>query len=117
MRSEIRNTNGSVLVLLGAGASIDAGVLHTSRMISDINNMLVNNPDWVKYEPIYKHLKNLYGKEYNLEDGSIAHGDLNIEQLVGNLTELLLLLNGEHILYPFLKAGLTYSKIFMGLKM
>ena len=114
MRSEIRNTNGSVLVLLGAGASIDAGVLHTSRMISDINNMLANNPEWVKYRPIYKHLKNLYGKEYSSEDGSIAHGDLNIEQLVGNLTELLLLLNGEHILYPFFKSWIDLFQNLYG---
>lgn len=113
MRSEIRNTNGSILLLLGAGASVDAGVLHTSRMMSDINEMLNSNPDWVKYKPIYEHLKKLYGKSYE-EGGKTCYSDLNIEQLVGNLTELLLLLNGEHTLYPFFKSWIDLFQNLYG---
>ncbi len=103
-RTEIRNSNGSVVLLLGAGASIDANIPHTAKMISLINSLLAEDDEWKLYKPIYQHLKQLYGiTHWDKETGTPTHDDLNIEELVSILDELLSLFDGRHSLYPFFK--------------
>lgn len=103
-RTEIRNSNGSVILLLGAGASIEAKIPHTAMMIDLINKLLAEDDEWKMYRPVYEHLKKLYGNP-NLDknSGVITYGDLNIEELVSILDELLSLFDGRHPLYPFFK--------------
>ncbi|GAA4418555.1 hypothetical protein GCM10023187_52080 [Nibrella viscosa] len=112
MRSALRSTNGSIILLLGAGASLEAGVPHTAKMIQEINELLnTESGDWKSYKPIYDHLKKLYGK-VELSDGSVEYRDLNIEDLVSNLDELVLLLDGTHNLSPFFK---DFTELFKNL--
>jgi NAD-dependent SIR2 family protein deacetylase len=110
--SILSGTSGSVIVLLGAGASVNAGVPHTQKMIADINDML--NKDWEKYKPIYEHLKKLFGKESRNNDREIVYDDLNIEKLFSQLDELLALLDGKHNLYPFFKNWIDLFKNLYG---
>lgn len=112
MKSVLSGTSGSVIVLLGAGASVNAGVPHTKKMIEDINFML--NKDWKKYKPIYEHLKKLFGREVKDNDGNIAHDDLNIEKLFSQLDELLALLDGKHNLYKFFQNWIDLFKNLYG---
>lgn len=88
-----------IIFLLGAGASVDAGIPTSIQMIKDVEALLEKNEEW-----------NLYKKLYNFVKSSILHGDginglfgnnvtYNIERLVYTLSELEQ--NEQHILYPF----------------
>lgn len=110
--SILSGTSGSVIVLLGAGASVNAGVPHTQKMIADINDML--DKDWEKYKPIYEHLKKLFGRKSRNSGGEIFYDDLNIEKLFSQLDELLALLDGKHNLYPFFKNWIDLFKNLYG---
>lgn len=108
----LSGTSGSIIILLGAGASVDAGVPHTQKMIEDINKML--DGDWKKYKPIYEHLRKLFGKENKDESGNITYDDLNIEKLFSQLDELISLLDGKHNLYQFFKNWIDLFKNLYG---
>lgn len=93
--------NNDLIVLLGAGASFDAGIPHSTEMIKRIEG-LINNPsdqDWCKFKKLYDYVRS-----------SIYHSDgirgkfdkdviYNIERLVNTLDELSK--KKEHTLYPF----------------
>ncbi len=80
-----------VLLLLGAGASQEAGIPITREMIQKIENMLKNK--WRKFEGLYNFIKSQVFK--------VSEENLNVEDLVNILDELLLLLNKQHPLSPF----------------
>jgi hypothetical protein len=114
MKGILSGTSGSIILLFGAGVSIDAGVPHTKKMIDDINQML--DSEWIKYKPIYEHLKQLFGKKNASENGEFTYEDLNIEKLFSQLDELLSLLDGKHNLYPFFKNWIDLFKNLYGFK-
>lgn len=88
-----------IIFLLGAGASVDAGIPTSTQMIKDVETLLVKHEEWKLYKKLYDFVKSL-----------IFHGDgingffgndvsYNIERLVYTLSELEQ--NEQHILYPF----------------
>lgn len=95
----------NVAVLLGAGASVDAGLPLTTQLAEQLvdraNNTLPNNlnpPDWVKA------LNFVYGAQigYQVEDGGNPLTAVNIERLISALR---LLQNSEdHEVAPFVAA-------------
>ena len=80
-----------VLILLGAGASQEAGIPITREMIQKIEGELSNG--WNKFIGLYDFIKAQVYK--------VSEEDLNVEDLVNILDELLLLLNKKHPLSPF----------------
>ncbi|BAU15862.1 hypothetical protein LEP3755_64280 (plasmid) [Leptolyngbya sp. NIES-3755] len=89
-----------IIFLLGAGASVDAGIPASVHMINDLETLLLEHEDWELHKKLYDFVKS-----------SILHGDgingvfgrdvnYNIERLVCALSELEL--NEHHILFPFI---------------
>jgi SIR2-like domain len=83
-----------VILLLGAGASEEAGIPITIQMIDKITDLLEN--EWKEYKPLYEYITSQYKLSKN--DINIF---VNIEDLVNILDELLQLLEKEHPLSLF----------------
>jgi SIR2-like domain len=82
-----------IILLLGAGASQEANIPITREMIIKIENLL--QTDWKDYAPLYNYILS----QYRLLNNN--NSSPNIEDLVGILDELLLLLKKEHPLALF----------------
>jgi hypothetical protein len=88
-----------IVILLGAGASVDAGIPHSQRMVEEVEKLLVDDNSWEKYKKLYDYIKSsiyysdgIRGKFENIVN-------FNIERLVNTLEEVSK--KGEHTLYPF----------------
>lgn len=105
----------SVIFLLGAGCSFEAGIPMSNTMIKEIENKLSENSDWNEYRDLYYFVK------HTIDYGNRRNGtqqDFNIESLLITLHAL-----AEHrksILYPFISgysndlieyAGRNFRKI------
>lgn len=106
----------SVIFVIGAGCSFDAGVPMSSTMIDKIESKLSDKDSgWADYRELYFYVKHTI--EYGTKLGGILQ-DFNIESLLVTLHHL-----SEHrqsILYPFISgysndlieyAGRNFSKI------
>ena len=105
----------SVIFLIGAGCSCDAGIPMSSTMIEELEEKLSSSSDWEGFRDLFDYVKHtiLYGNMRNK-----AHQGFNIESLLVTLHAL-----AEHrksILYPFISgysndlieyAGRDFSKI------
>lgn len=94
-----------IVVLLGAGASKEAGVPTSMDMINDIENLIINGRqldgvDWATYRDLYFCVKSaiLYGDGLKGTFGNRTN--YNIEKLVNTLSELEK--RESHPLYPFI---------------
>ncbi len=84
-----------IVFLLGAGASADAGIPVSNKMIEDIETYLDNR--WAKYKDLYYLIKS--GVQYSAGlSGKTAN--FNVETLLFVLEELVQ--KEEHLLYPFI---------------
>lgn len=54
-----------IIILLGAGASLEAGISTSIRMIKDIEELLISRSEWQPYKKLYDYIKSsiLYGME------------------------------------------------------
>ena len=106
---ECRFRAEDVIVLLGAGASVEAGLLSSEGMMSRLTDNILSNDKkvarkWGKYNHLYRAVKSsiLYG--HHLVSSNICPETemVNIEELVNVLTELA---KAEaHPIYPFIAA-------------
>src|SRR3989440_10106682 len=91
-----------IIFLLGAGASAEADIPPSGRMIDYIEVLLNKEAEWNDYLRLYHHIKSAIhyaaGLKGQFKD-SVAY---NIETLVNTLYELER--NEEHPLYPFIAA-------------
>jgi hypothetical protein len=88
-----------ILILLGAGASVEAGVPASRDMVSRIEELL--HAEWDEYRDLYNFVKS----SIHYLDGIKGRFDataFNIEQLVSTLDELRR--GDDHPLYPFVGA-------------
>jgi hypothetical protein len=89
-----------IIFLLGAGASAEADIPPSGRMIDYIEALLNKEAEWKNYLRLYHHIKSAIhyaaGLKGQFKD-SVAY---NIETLVNTLYELER--NEEHPLYPFI---------------
>lgn len=89
-----------VLVLLGAGASVDAGIPHSAMMIQAIEEALAH--EWREYSDLYNFVRSAIFYADGLH-GTFGNDVLyNIERLVVSLDELAR--REEHPIYPFVGA-------------
>ena len=91
-----------IIFLLGAGASAEADIPPSGKMIDDIEALLTNKDrtDWTPYYILYNHIKSAIYYAAGLK-GRFKEGvTYNIETLVNTLNELER--NEEHPLYPFI---------------
>ena len=91
-----------IILLLGAGASVEAGIPDSRNMIDKIESLVESNPDWSKHRDLYRYIKSSIFFADGLEGifGDDVH--FNIERLVNVLDEIQK--KERHALYPFVGA-------------
>jgi hypothetical protein len=89
-----------VLVILGAGASVDAGIPHSAEMVRQIEAAL--EQDWKPYKDLYNYVRSAIFYADGIRGTYANSVAYNIERLVVALDELSR--REEHPLYPFVEA-------------
>ena len=98
--------DNDIVFLLGAGASADAGIPTSQKMMGNIEKSIGADPAWNEYSGIYDYMKRalVYSEIMKTQfDNKLASRELshlNIEQLVNALSELEK--KEDHIIYPFI---------------
>ena len=89
----------SLLFLLGAGASVDAGIKHAKAMTLDIEEKIRSDTDFKDFYDLYNYLKSSIIYQKGLE-GAFEEQTTTIEELLDVLSEI----NQKHQnkLYPFI---------------
>lgn len=89
----------SLLFLLGAGASVDAGIKHAKEMTLDIEGKIRSDLDFKEFNDLYNYLKSSIIYQRGLE-GAFEDRTATIEELLDVLSEI----NQKHQnkLYPFI---------------
>ena len=90
-----------VILLLGAGASVEAGIPDSSKMINKIEE-LITTKDWKRYRELYLYLRSSIFFADGLDGKFDREVPFNIERLVNVLDELQK--KDRHTLYPFVGA-------------
>lgn len=99
-----------IVLLLGAGASVEANIPDSRKMIARIEELVERDSSWSGFVDLYRIIKSAFyfaeGQRGNFE----ANVSFNVERLVDILQELEM--REEHALAPFVGAwhrGLTLS--------
>lgn len=91
-----------IIFLLGAGASVDAGIPDSKNMINEIETFTISEAEWKPYRELYLYIRGSISFADGL-DGKFGQDiDFNIERLVNILDELQK--KEKHSLYPFVGA-------------
>lgn len=87
-----------MLFLLGAGASVEAGIPISSQMVSKIEGLINSNDDWKPFKDLYFYLKS----SINYSDGIMGKFDesFNVERLLIVISEIEK--REGNIMYPFI---------------
>lgn len=94
--------NDEVIILLGAGASVDAKIPHSAEMIQRVENLIRDNEKWQKFKELYNYMRSSIYHSFGIQGKFGAEVSYNIETLANTLDELTK--KQEHILYPFVGA-------------
>jgi hypothetical protein len=89
---------GELVILLGAGTSVDAGIPASGQMITKLETLLDTDHNWKPYRQLYQFVKaSLISAEVMKGRGSATP---DIERVVNTLSELAK--NTDCTLYPFM---------------
>ena len=91
-----------IILLLGAGASVEVGIPDSSKMIDEIEGLIASNPAWSNYQELYRYVRSSIFFADGLEGIIDDDVPFNIERLVNVLDELQK--KERHTLYPFVGA-------------
>ncbi|NJN13457.1 MAG: hypothetical protein HC815_38340 [Richelia sp. RM1_1_1] len=89
-----------IIFILGAGASVDAGIPTSFRMIKELEKLLEDNQEWKPYKKLYNYIKSTIYQGDGINDLFDSRVTYNIERLVSTLSELEK--NERHVLFPFI---------------
>lgn len=92
--------DGDLIILLGAGCSVEAGIPASRHMVTRLEDDLASNSRWEDYRELYYFLKAALIYADCMKQR--AHGDPDIERVVNTLGELEK--NRDCTLYPFIGA-------------
>jgi hypothetical protein len=87
-----------IIILLGAGASVEAGIPSSPMMIGEIERLLAHS-DWAGFRDLYHQIKSGIYYAAGIKGKFGADVNYNIETLVNTLYELER--NEDHPIYPF----------------
>jgi hypothetical protein len=76
------------MFLLGAGASVDAGIPASATMIGELETLLSDSRDWQEHRDLYRHVKSAIHYAAGLKGHYGWDVPFNIETLVNTLYEL-----------------------------
>lgn len=96
----IRSKSKDIIFLLGAGASAEADIPPSGKMIDQIEHLLRDDAEWKVFLPLYHHIKSAIYYAAGLKGQFGDAVPYNIETLVNTLYELER--NEQHPLYPFI---------------
>jgi hypothetical protein len=89
---------GDLIVLLGAGTSVEAGIPHSNEMVNRVEELLLRDEGWRRYLKLYQFIK------ASLISADVMKGKPalppDIERIVNTLSELEK--NTDCTLYPFI---------------
>ncbi|MEP7364992.1 MAG: SIR2 family protein [Acidobacteriota bacterium] len=92
--------DGDLIILLGAGCSVEAGIPSSSMMVQEVEHWLESDAAWSAYQRLYIFLKAaLVATDVMRGQRQLSHIP-DIERIVNTLTELEK--NTECALYPFI---------------
>jgi len=83
----MRIREDSILFLLGAGASVDAGIMHAKQMTDDIEKKVLNNEYFTEFKSLYNYLKSSIIYQRGLE-GNFKDQGATVEDLLNVLAEI-----------------------------
>jgi len=92
--------NKDIIFLLGAGASAEAGIPPSGKMVEQIESLLKDDAEWTEFLALYHHIKSAIHYAAGLKGQFGDDVPYNIETLVNTLYELER--NEQHPLYPFI---------------
>lgn len=108
----------SIIFLFGAGASVDAGIMHAKAMTEDIERKIQEDDEFKQFNDLYNYLKSSIIYQRGLE-GVFSNQEVNVEELLAVLDEVKQKHNNK--LYPFIGswnvhlqkvAGEDFEKVF-----
>ena len=88
-----------VIFLLGAGASFEAKIPTSCKMIEELEQLLKKEPNWAAYASLYNFVKSAINYADGIK-GKFDYSNFNIERLVNTLDEVRK--SDEHPLFPFI---------------
>jgi hypothetical protein len=91
-----------IVFLLGAGASVDAGLPTSDAMLDSVDEKVGEGGRWEEYRELFYTVKSCLKYADGLHPEAEASAQFNIERLVNALRELES--NEQHVLYPFIAA-------------
>ncbi len=98
----MKSKSKDIIILLGAGASVQAGVPSSPMMIGSIEKLLETKKEWSPYCNLYHQIKAAIYYSAGIKGRFNANVMYNIETLVNTLHELER--NEDHPIYPFIAA-------------
>jgi hypothetical protein len=99
--SAMTSKSRDIILLLGAGASVEAGVPSSPMMIGSIEKLL-ETQGWARFRQLYHQIKRAIHYAAGIKGRFNADVLYNIETLVNTLYELER--NEDHPIYPFVAA-------------
>lgn len=94
--------HNDIVLLLGAGASVEAGIPDSQAMIGELEKLLSDDSEWREFAGLYRYIKSAVYYADGLEGLFGDNVPFNIERLVNVLSELHK--RERHTLYPFVGA-------------
>ena len=91
-----------IILLLGAGASVEAGIPDSNAMVKKVAELIRGNDDWECYESLYNYVRSSIYYAEGIKGKFDSAVQFNIETLVNVLDEIQRKEN--HTLYPFVGA-------------
>lgn len=88
-----------IIILLGAGASCDAGMFNSIQMIREIENKL--DGEWSEFKDLYNYVQSSHFHLERIKGVPANEINFNIENLVGLLETIIKIANKEFEGYPF----------------
>jgi hypothetical protein len=88
-----------IIILLGAGASCDAGMFNSIQMINEIEKKL--DGEWALYKALYNYVQSSHFHLERIKGISAKEIMFNIENLVGLLDTIIKIAKKDLDVYPF----------------
>jgi len=88
-----------IIILLGAGASIEAGIPHSAKMTQEVEHLINTDSMWSEYRDLYHFVRSSIYYSEGIHGRFPNSVNYNIERLVNTLDELSK--KDQHTLYPF----------------
>lgn len=89
-----------IIILLGAGASVDSGILNSQQMILKIESRL-GEAGWQRYASLYHYLKSVFYQKEIARGKVVSLINFNIENLVGLLDLIVEISKADSEFYTF----------------